>query len=219
MCARFKALSVHIHRNRNIAQVFSFLMAISIYALAMLNTVNLTWIFYVNNSLVKLLQISLQNQTECLNRNSTPNFECSNISTVNFVTNKDCKFYFLVDVSILSFIHITKLISLWDIVDILLFFNFFQYILLLVLLSMIACAVYQVLISLCKTIILIGGMVGFMIVYISYSKNTNQLVCLTMRWEKLFLSDDMFLGDDWKIRQMLKTTNEIIRNKNYSKIF
>ncbi|KAL3281320.1 hypothetical protein HHI36_004531, partial [Cryptolaemus montrouzieri] len=35
---RLKAFSTYIHGNRNVAQVFSFLMAISIYILAMLST-------------------------------------------------------------------------------------------------------------------------------------------------------------------------------------
>ncbi|KAH1023903.1 hypothetical protein HUJ05_003481 [Dendroctonus ponderosae] len=42
--------------------------------------------------------------------------------------------------------------------------------LLLVLISMIACAVYQILISLVKMIILLGAMAGFLAVYVTYSK-------------------------------------------------
>ncbi|XP_045470841.1 adenylate cyclase type 5 isoform X2 [Harmonia axyridis] len=135
VCSRLKTFSTYIHRNRNIAQVFSFFMAISIYSLAMLNT------------------LSLQYQMECLNRTTHGNIDCMNSTNASSmsVVYKDCKYYFLVD-----------------------------YILLLVVLSMIACAVYQVLISLCKTIILTGGMIGFMVVYLSYSKDINELVCLSL---------------------------------------
>lgn len=56
---------------------------------------------------------------------------------------------------------------------ILLLLLFPQYILLLVLISMIACAVYQVLISLLKTIILLGAIAGYIAIYVSFNKEIN----------------------------------------------
>ncbi|KAJ8947428.1 hypothetical protein NQ318_009634 [Aromia moschata] len=57
-------------------------------------------------------------------------------------------------------------------------FGIISYLLLLVLVSMIACAVYQILISLLKTIILLGGMAGFLAVYITYSEKMQTVRCL-----------------------------------------
>ena len=51
----------------------------------------------------------------------------------------------------------------------------FQYLLLLVLLSMIGCTVYQVLISLLKTIILLCALAGYIIIYVTFNKELQLL--------------------------------------------
>lgn len=59
--------------------------------------------------------------------------------------------------------------------------NWLQFLFLLVLLAMIACAVYQVLISLLKTIVLLTGMCGYLIVYFSHIQDVrsiSRLMCL-----------------------------------------
>lgn len=131
--SQLKIISRYIHKNRNVAQVFSFLMATSVYALVMLNT------------------LSLPYEIHCINATLYQTVDCANVTAYSItIANKDCKFYLLID-----------------------------YILLLVLVSMIACAVYQVLISLFKTIILLGGMLGFVAVYLYYSKEVSRYGCLS----------------------------------------
>lgn len=46
---------------------------------------------------------------------------------------------------------------------------------------MIACAVYKILISLFKTIILLGGLGGFVAVYVTYSDDFNSFVSNTCK--------------------------------------
>lgn len=56
-----------------------------------------------------------------------------------------------------------------------------QFLFLLVILAMIACAVYQVLISLLKTIVLLSGMCGYLIVYFAHIQEVRSIskaVCL-----------------------------------------
>ncbi|KAK9870661.1 hypothetical protein WA026_008222 [Henosepilachna vigintioctopunctata] len=93
-------------------------------------------------------------QSQCFNGNLPKDVDCPNITNASSfdILNENCKFYLLID-----------------------------YILLLVLISMIACAVYQVLISLCKTVILVGGMAGFTAVYLSYSREYDKYICLTQK--------------------------------------
>ncbi|CAH0556509.1 unnamed protein product [Brassicogethes aeneus] len=117
--------SKYIHRNRNVAQVFSFTMAVCIYILVMLP------------------MTSLPKEIQCINTKVSQ----ENCTYHTYVINnnmENCKQYFLVD-----------------------------FLLLLVMVSMIACAVYQILISLFKTIILLGGMAGFLAVYITYTNQIN----------------------------------------------
>lgn len=52
-------------------------------------------------------------------------------------------------------------------------FDLVDNLLLLVLISMIACAVYQIMISLLKTIILLAGMAGFLTIYLTYIKQAS----------------------------------------------
>ncbi|XP_049822325.1 adenylate cyclase type 6 [Aethina tumida] len=128
------AISKLIHKNRNIAQIFSFIMAVCIYVLVMLQS------------------ISFPSEIQCLNATFSGENCTNQVQPKNENESKeDCKPYFLVD-----------------------------YLLLLVLLSMIACAVYQILISLFKTIILLGGMAGFLALYLTYSKEVYiiyKLIC------------------------------------------
>ncbi|XP_066259052.1 adenylate cyclase type 6 isoform X1 [Euwallacea similis] len=97
--------------------------------------------------LVMLRSLVLPDDIQCLN---TTLFEknCTNfLGDPGILTedyNKDCKPYTLVD-----------------------------NLLLLVLISMIACAVYQIMISLVKTIILLGAMAGFLAVYMQYTKEVD----------------------------------------------
>ncbi|XP_063914214.1 adenylate cyclase type 6 isoform X1 [Zophobas morio] len=122
------AVSKFIHRNRNVAQIFSFIMAVCIYGLVMLHAT------------------SIPDEIHCLN-STIVDTNCTNFTIYSLNNeNKDCKPYFLID-----------------------------YLLLLVLISMIACAVYQVLISLFKTIILLGGMAGFIAAYIAYTKEVHAI--------------------------------------------
>ncbi|CAG9853898.1 unnamed protein product [Phyllotreta striolata] len=119
-----------IHKNRNIAQIFCFIMAASIYALVMFQTFSLSF------------------EIQCLN-STFEEFNCTN-DLLNYTNeNKGCKHYYLVD-----------------------------YLLLLVMVSMIACAVYQILISLLKTVILLGGMTGFLLAYVIYNKGVQSITCL-----------------------------------------
>ncbi|XP_018566319.1 adenylate cyclase type 6 isoform X1 [Anoplophora glabripennis] len=102
--------------------------------------------------LVMLQALSLPIEIQCLNSTLVGGHNCTsylNVSLNNDNGNKDCKPYFLVD-----------------------------YLLLLVLVSMIACAVYQILISLLKTIILLGGLAGFVSVYLIHSKEMHSIPCL-----------------------------------------
>ncbi|XP_076269275.1 adenylate cyclase type 6 isoform X2 [Rhynchophorus ferrugineus] len=135
---RMFTISRLIHKNRNIAQIFCFLMSTCIYILAMLQSFGLT------------------NELQCLNtttleHNCTESF-IDQMEMIN-ILDQNCKPYYLVD-----------------------------NILLLVLISMIACAVYQILISLLKTIILLAGLAGFLSIYSIYVKETSgifQTTCLS----------------------------------------
>ncbi|XP_017784775.1 PREDICTED: adenylate cyclase type 6 isoform X2 [Nicrophorus vespilloides] len=120
-------LSHHIHNNRNVAQVFSLIMASSIYTMALFQTI------YVPEE-IRCLNVTLHRtiSDNLTNKTADPS------QTV--AQNKDCLPYFLVDM-----------------------------ILLLVLLSMIGCAVYQVLISLVKTVILLAAFTGYLLIYINYN--------------------------------------------------
>ncbi|XP_048520982.1 adenylate cyclase type 6 [Dendroctonus ponderosae] len=94
--------------------------------------------------LVLLRSLTLPEEIQCVNATMIES-NCTdfllNFEATNGVGSKDCKPYYLVD-----------------------------NLLLLVLISMIACAVYQILISLVKMIILLGAMAGFLAVYVTYSK-------------------------------------------------
>lgn len=120
-------LSHHIHNNRNVAQVFSLIMASSIYTMALFQTI------YVPEE-IRCLNVTLHRtiSDNLTNKTADPS------QTV--AQNKECLPYFLVDM-----------------------------ILLLVLLSMIGCAVYQVLISLVKTVILLAAFTGYLLIYINYN--------------------------------------------------
>ncbi|XP_074031127.1 adenylate cyclase type 6 isoform X2 [Leptinotarsa decemlineata] len=122
------AISRIIHRNRNVAQIFSCVMAISIYGLVMFQS------------------FSLPYEIQCLN-STLEELNCSSYLMNQTSENKGCKHYYLVD-----------------------------YLLLLVMVSMIACAVYQILISLLKTIILLGGMAGFLSAYITYKDGLQAII-------------------------------------------
>ncbi|CAH1183148.1 unnamed protein product [Phaedon cochleariae] len=126
-----------IHSNRNVAQVFSFVMAVCIYLLVILQA------------------LSLPYEIQCLN--ST--FDGLNCTThiFNYTNeNKGCRHYYLVD-----------------------------YLLLLVMVALIACAVYQILISLLKTIILLAGMAGFLTAYIIYNNGVDITPCFYVSTSEL----------------------------------
>ncbi|KRT81535.1 hypothetical protein AMK59_6094 [Oryctes borbonicus] len=111
-----------IHRNRNVAQLVSFIMASSMYALVIVQTISLP-------DEISLCNITLYQK----------NFTQENTESLP-LNDEDCNPYIFLD-----------------------------YLLLLVLISMIACAVYQVLISLLKTIILLFAMIGYIVVYINFN--------------------------------------------------
>ncbi|KAK9693517.1 Adenylate cyclase, conserved domain [Popillia japonica] len=112
-----------IHQNRNVAQLVSFIMASSMYALVIVQTVSLP--DEISHCNITLYQKNVtQDNTEHL-----------------FLNDEDCNPHIFLD-----------------------------YLLLLVLISMIGCAVYQVLISLLKTIILIFAMTGYIVIYISFNR-------------------------------------------------
>ncbi|KAG5867247.1 hypothetical protein JTB14_002406 [Gonioctena quinquepunctata] len=119
-----------IHRNRNVAQIFSSVMAFSIYGLVMFQS------------------FSLPYEIQCLN-STFEELNCTSYIMNQTNENKGCKHYNIVD-----------------------------YLLLLVMVSMIACAVYQILISLLKTIILLGGLAGFLAAYITYNDEVHEIPCL-----------------------------------------
>ncbi|XP_050309955.1 adenylate cyclase type 5 isoform X2 [Anthonomus grandis grandis] len=114
--------------------------------------------------LVMLKGLSLSDEIQCLNSTLIGN-NCTNVlsgtPTINDNENRDCKPYYLVD-----------------------------NLLLLVLVSMIACAVYQILISLLKTIILLSAMAGFLAAYITYSKEAD-LVYKTACEDKFRIDDTL----------------------------
>ncbi|XP_072401648.1 adenylate cyclase type 6 isoform X2 [Diabrotica undecimpunctata] len=120
-----------IHKNRNVAQIFCFVMAACIYGLVMFQA------------------FSLSIEVQCLN-STFEGHNCTN-------ENKGCRQYYLID-----------------------------YLMILVMVSMIACAVYQMLISLLKTIILLGGMAGFLAAYFIYTKNINSIICISRISEHTF---------------------------------
>ncbi|CAG9768347.1 unnamed protein product [Ceutorhynchus assimilis] len=96
--------------------------------------------------LVILRSLSMSEEIQCLNSTLTES-NCTNsiiATAIDDNENKDCKPYYLVD-----------------------------NLLLLVLIAMIACAVYQILISLLKTIILLSAMAGFLAIYLTYSKEAD----------------------------------------------
>ncbi|KAL1491228.1 hypothetical protein ABEB36_011857 [Hypothenemus hampei] len=96
--------------------------------------------------LVMLRSLALPEEIECLNRTLTDKNNCSSFQ--DFQADWiDCQPYRLVD-----------------------------NLLLLVLISMIACAVYQILISLLKTIVLLMAMAGYLAVYVTYSKETDLIL-------------------------------------------
>ncbi|XP_022913545.2 adenylate cyclase type 5 isoform X1 [Onthophagus taurus] len=117
-------ISRAIHKNRNVAQLVSFVMALSLYVLAIIQTV------------------SLPKEIDCYNLTYHEN------NYGNFTHNLriDCDPFLFLD-----------------------------YLLLLVLLSMIGCAVYQVLISLLKTIILLAAMCGYIVIYISFNSELQKI--------------------------------------------
>ncbi|XP_056643903.1 adenylate cyclase type 6 [Diorhabda sublineata] len=131
-------ISKTIHKNRNVAQVFCFVMAVCIYGLVLFQ------------------MFSLSFEIQCLN-STFGGSNCTNYSLNYSNENKGCKQYYLID-----------------------------YLLLLVMVSMIACAVYQILISLLKTIVLLGGMAGFLVAYILYNKSLESIMCIYKNNENTF---------------------------------
>ncbi|GJQ87069.1 hypothetical protein Trydic_g6828 [Trypoxylus dichotomus] len=117
-----------IHRNRNVAQLVSFIMASSMYALVIIQTISLP--DEINSCNITLYQ---------------NNFTQRNSESL-LLNDEDCNPYIFLD-----------------------------YLLLLVLISMIACAVYQVLISLLKTIILLLAMIGYIFVYINFNRELQMI--------------------------------------------